>query len=552
MPPNTVKETEDILEPEAAEPGSPGLVLCFSGNRPYLLPFPLRNGALSIGRDELEARRIQDDRLSRRHVLVERTPDGAALQVRDLGSTNGVFLNGERLPAHTVTVAPAHAVLRMGRTLFLLVPNLAPFQAALDRPTARDGVVVGPTLHCIHKQVTALARSGQGLFLRGESGCGKEITARLYHQASPRSSGPLVAVNCATIPKELAERLLFGAVRGAYSGAVTDVPGYLQAAHGGTLFLDEVAELELSVQAKLLRVLETREVVQLGSTRPQAISVGICAATLRDLGEAVAAGAFREDLYYRIARPEIYVPPLRERLEEIPYLVSQTVEKAAGCMTSASLVEACLLRPWPGNVRELCAEVHAAAVLATAEGSEGVLPRHLMEQAGRRITARPAPRPPEPPPAPERIPEKAAAAAPPEEFLRAACDTLGIAHRTLRKLLAPEELRQVQLEFAQLAPKGPDFAERLRARVAEALFALLASRDFYQSEVAAALDTSRTTLMKLMDDLGLPRATELSAAQIEQARAQAGGDLEAAARLLRVSPAAIKKRLALLRMPSKT
>ncbi|HRI52547.1 MAG TPA: sigma 54-interacting transcriptional regulator, partial [Pseudomonadota bacterium] len=420
MLPSTLKETEDLLQNESEEPGSPGLVLCFSGNRPYLLPFSLRDGSVTIGRDELERQRIQDDRLSRRHIVVERTRDGSGLQICDLGSTNGVFLNGERLLAHTTTVAPPRAILRIGRTLLLVVPELAPYQAALDRPLLQGGIVIGPTLHAIHKQVAALAKSGQGLFLRGESGVGKEITARLYHQSSPRRAGPLVAINGATIPKELAERLLFGAVRGAYSGAVADVSGYLQAANGGTLFLDEVAELDLAVQAKLLRVLETREVVPLGGTRPQVVELGVCAATLRDLGAAVAAGSFRQDLYYRIGRPEVYVPPLRERLEEIPYLVSQTVEKA-GRTASAPLVEACLLRPWPGNVRELCAEVQAAASLAAAEGSETVLPRHLLEQAGRRITGMPVNKTLVPLSAPEPAADPTAALGPPEGFLRAAC-----------------------------------------------------------------------------------------------------------------------------------
>lgn len=553
MAAETVEETQDPSSrtpPSSTarpftERESPGLVLCFSGVRPYMLPVSLRDGSVELGRDELQRHRIRDDRVSRRHVIVEQAGDGAALRVRDLGSTNGVFLNGERLEPHAVSGAVSRGVLRIGRTLFLLVPNLLPYQEALDRPLVRDGIVAGPTLHAVHKQVAALARSGQGLCLRGESGCGKEVAARLFHVASPHQGGPLVAVNCATIPKELAERLLFGAVRGAYSGAVADAQGYLQAAHGGTLFLDEVAELDLSVQAKLLRALEAREVVPLGGTRGQSIQCGVCTATLRDLREAVSAGAFRGDLYYRIGRPEVYLPPLRERLEEIPYLIAQTIEQTPGLTASALLVETCLLRPWPGNVRELRAELQAAAALAAAEGSEVVQPKYLLTQAGQPLLPRPANPLSATPPAARPAPPSGAPQ-PPDELLRKACEKLGIAPRTLRKLLTGEELRRIQEDASPQDRDVAAFMTSLRARLADALFTLLAAQNFNQSEVAAALETSRTTLIKLMGDLGLPRGTELGAEQIQQTLARTGDDLEAAARLLRVSPQALKKRLAAL------
>lgn len=540
----TVKESDELPEEERAEAGSPGLVLVFSGTWPHLLPILLPRGSLGLGRDELSRLRIEDDRVSRRHVAVER--DAAELRVRDLGSTNGVFLNGKRLPAQAVAVVEPGkvAVLRIGRTLFLLVPDVAPYQQALDVPLVREGIVAGPALHAVHKQVAAIARSGQGLFLRGESGSGKEITARIYHQASPRCAGPLVAVNCATIPKELAERLLFGAVRGAYSGAVADAEGYLQAARGGTLFLDEVAELDLAVQAKLLRALETREVVPLGGTRPQSVELGLCAATLRNLRQAVTAGTFREDLYYRIGRPEVRLPPLRERLEEIPYLLQKTVRDTAGLMLSPAVVEACLLRPWPGNVRELCVEARTAATLAAAEGSDVVLPKHLDEQAGRHLeetTARPSAA------APANVAQSADSAKEPllpETVLRRASETLGLSQKTVLKLLPAGTLLAIFAEAEQQGLAPVERANRLHARAAEALLAELEARDYNQSELAEALGTSRTTLGKLMEDLRLPRATDLGAEEIERARAQAGGDLDAAARLLRISPRALKKRLA--------
>lgn len=530
----TVEEGATPQEKDAEKGGCVGLVLVFSGRRPYLLPLALQNGRIEFGRNELQDLGIVDDRVSRRHLALGPGSDGRLL-VRDLGSTNGVFLDGQRVGAEAAV--GQQAVLRVGRTILLLVPDLTPYRAAASRPMVQDGIVIGPLLQSLHEQVAALARSGQGLLLRGESGAGKEIAARIYHRAGPRSAGPLIAVNCATIPKDLAERLLFGTVRGAYSGAVTDAPGHLQAACGGTLFLDEVAELDLPVQAKLLRVLETREVVPLGGTRPQPLNLGLCAATLRDLREAVMLGSFREDLYYRIGRPEVRLPPLRARLEEIPHLIAEEM-RAAGRVAEPSLVETCLLRPWPGNVRELRAEVRAACARAAAEGSEAVLPRHLDDHAGQRLAAKAEVVPPAAPtPVNQRIPET---------LLRVAGEALGLAHKTVLKLLPPEVLLACAAEAGR---KGLDEEEQrrlLRTRAREALHTLLAAREFNQSQVAAALGTARTTLIKLIGELALPRAGELSVEEIRRAHAQAGGDLEAAARLLGVSTVALKRRLAQL------
>lgn len=546
MQSETVEEPDGLQTEDSPAVGSPGLVLIFSGTTPYLLPIPLAPGATELGRDELLKLRIEDDRMSRRHVVVER--DGAALNVRDLGSKNGVFCDGERLSAHAVRTVERGktSVLRIGRTLFLLVEDIAPFQEALQRPLVQNEVVAGPTLHRVHKQVAALAGSGQGLFLRGESGSGKEITARIYHEASPRRGGPLAAVNCAAIPKELAERLLFGTVRGAYSGAATDAPGYLQAAHGGTLFLDEVAELDYAVQAKLLRVLETREVMPLGGTRAQPVDIRICAATLRDLHEAVAAGTFREDLYYRIGRPAVRLPPLRERLEEIPHLIHQAMSTVGKLAPSSTLIEACLLRPWPGNVRELCAEVRAAATLALAEGSEQVLPKHLSEQAGRRIEKAPASPSVTAPSKEPRRPVSGSFVGLPEAALRRASEALSLTPKTLIKLLPASVLSVHFAEDERLNLLPAERASRMRACATEALLALLDAKDYKQSDVAEALGTSRTTLLKLMEDLNLPRAGELTAEEIARARAQTGSDLDAAARLLRISVVALKKRMAQL------
>jgi transcriptional regulator of acetoin/glycerol metabolism len=167
----------------------------------------------------------------------------------------------------------------------------------------------------------------------------------------------------------------------------------VQAAHGGTLFLDEIAELPLEVQSKLLRVLETREVLRLGSTRPEPIDVRICAATWRDLRAEVAAGRFREDLFFRMGQPEVRLPPLRERVDELPWHVQAVLDSCAPGRLRASVafIEACALRPWPGNVRELRAVVRRAAAAALACGAQTLAASDLAPRAGQPLRTDTAP-----------------------------------------------------------------------------------------------------------------------------------------------------------------
>jgi transcriptional regulator with PAS, ATPase and Fis domain len=274
--------------------------------------------------------------------------------------------------------------VRTGGSLFLLLADGAALQ---DRAIEVDGeLVLGPraraALDAVHRHA-----GSPSLLVLGESGTGKEHLARAYHQHGPRAGGPFVAVNCAAIPATIAERALFGSRRGAYSGA-EDAPGYVQAAHGGTLFLDELGELPLELQAKLLRVLESREVWSVGATRGVPVELGVVAATHRDLRAAVAAGAFRDDLYFRIAKPVVRVPALRERREEIPVLAARTAAAVAPALTlHPRLVEALCLRPWPGNARELVHEVRAAAHAALAAAAPAIHAEHLADDAGRPFAA---------------------------------------------------------------------------------------------------------------------------------------------------------------------
>ncbi len=247
-----------------------------------------------------------------------------------------------------------------------------------------------------------------------------------------------MAVNCAAIPAALAERLLFGALRGAYSGADTSTEGYLKSADGGTLFLDEVTELAPEVQSKLLRALESREVMPLGAARAQKVRVRFCSASNAGLRAAVAAGAFREDLYHRIARPSVRLPPLRERPEEIPALLHAIIRaRDARLEASASLVETAMLRHWPGNVRELIKELTAAAASPARSGAK-LTPRCLSETAGAAIAAAARNALAEPPPAaPARLDRDAVLATLERErgSVARSARALGVSRTTFRRWL---------------------------------------------------------------------------------------------------------------------
>ncbi len=374
----TARDSE-VEDGHAAAP-VPGVVVVWSDRAPRLIALRIPAAGLILGRETLAE--STDERMSRQHARI--TWAGDQVRIADLGSRNGTFVDGRQLASIEVA-APTPTVIRVGRTVALAVADVRRFEGAV---VTLDRGVIGPTLRAEWNAIERAARGGRSLLVTGESGVGKELAARAFHQAS-NVTGELVAVNCAAIPAGLAERLLFGARKGAFSGADRDADGYLAAADGGTLFLDEVAELDLDVQAKLLRVLETGELLALGAARPRPVQLRIVAATLRDLRAAVAAGRFRDDLYYRIGRPEVRLPALRDRLEDISWLVTEALA-ARGVPAHPSLIEACLLRPWPGNVRELNAEVGRAAQVAVEASRPAVRAEDLDEHAGRHVATAPA------------------------------------------------------------------------------------------------------------------------------------------------------------------
>ncbi len=212
-----------------------------------------------------------------------------------------------------------------------------------------------PAIQTVFAWIAKAAGSAANALITGESGTGKELVARALHFHSPRASGPFVAINCAAIPANLLEAELFGHVRGAFTGAVRDREGKFEEADGGTLFLDEVAELPLEMQAKLLRVLEDKKVSRLGGKGETSVDFRLVASTNRELEQLIAEKAFREDLYYRLNVLPVELPPLRERREDIPLLVSHFFKKfdAPTVRLSPEAMELLLAYPFPGNVREL-------------------------------------------------------------------------------------------------------------------------------------------------------------------------------------------------------
>jgi len=240
----------------------------------------------------------------------------------------------------------------------------------------REFVCESTAMRRVVETTAVVAPSNAPVLILGPSGVGKEVIAQLIHRWSPRAEGPLVAANCAGLPESLIESELFGHVKGAFTGADVSRQGFFRAAGGGTLFLDEIGELPLHLQPKLLRALESGQITPVGSDTPIQVDTRLVAATNRDLTEAVRAGQFRDDLYYRINVVELAVPPLCERSEDVLPLARQfSNEFAGGPVRLSPQATQCLLAyRWPGNVRELCNAIQRACLLCRGDV---ILPEHL-------------------------------------------------------------------------------------------------------------------------------------------------------------------------------
>jgi DNA-binding NtrC family response regulator len=361
----------------------PGALLVFSGNAPMLRPFPVAPGPVKFGRKDAPGFiGLDDDKMSDAHAEV--SFDGGTWTVKDLGTKNGSRLNGEKFQGGARS-APSGAVLRLGYSVFLLLDDVRKFQAGTV--TTDDGYVVGPALKAQHDQIATAALGGaKTLLILGETGTGKEYAARLFHQHAAKS-GPFVAFNSAGLEKQVADSELFGHVKGAFTGAVGDTKGLAHKADGGVLFLDEVGELDVELQAKLLRFVQFGEVRRVGSSDLEQVKLRIVSATNRVLERATTDGSFREDLYQRLADSIARLPPLRDRREEIPWIVDTVLrEHPTVRQAHATFIEEALKREWRGNVRDLIRSVNHAARTAAGEKDDKIRDSHLPDAA---VTARP-------------------------------------------------------------------------------------------------------------------------------------------------------------------
>jgi transcriptional regulator with GAF, ATPase, and Fis domain len=319
-------------------------------------------GTMLVGSSPSAQLRVSSRLVSRLHAELEVTPDG--LRIRDLGSTNGTRIDHVRIER---AYARLGATIWFGDRSFVLEAG-EPSKTALW-PAPKYGSLIGRsvTMRRLFARLDMVARTDSTVLFLGETGTGKELLARSVHEASPRAPGPFVVVDCTSIPEALFESELFGHARGAFTGASSARVGALEAAHGGTLFLDEVGELPLAHQAKLLRALEGREVRRVGENTHRAFDVRVLAATHRDLPRLVSQGSFREDLYFRLAVVPLRVPPLRDRLDDVPELAAAFYRGARGGELPEEILGELARRPWLGNVRELRNFCQRLAALGAVE-----------------------------------------------------------------------------------------------------------------------------------------------------------------------------------------
>ena len=304
---------------------------------------------LAVGSADGSGLQLTDATVSRRHASLERTAQG--VWVKDLGSKNGLFLSGSKVDGFLVR---REATFAIGSTLVHL-SGVPVGEARELRSAFGDALGQSAKMQELFEVLRSAAPSLTTVLLTGETGTGKEVLARAIHQQSARRHRPFVVVDCGSLAAALIESELFGHVKGAFTGAAASREGAFQSAEGGTVFLDEIGELPIDLQPRLLRVLESRTVRPVGSDTERPVDVRLVAATHRDLKAAVRAGKFREDLYFRLAVLTARVPPLRERVDDLPLLIHRILTSLGrpDFELSAALLDRLRTHAWPGNVREL-------------------------------------------------------------------------------------------------------------------------------------------------------------------------------------------------------
>jgi DNA-binding NtrC family response regulator len=400
----TDKRTDEMQTFDATRRDRPkgraGLVLLYAGEYAALpSAWPLGSATTVVGRDASADIVLAVSAVSRRHA--ELSLQNGEYVVRDLGSRNGILVNGH--PVEESVLEPLDE-LRIGDAVLKLVEegvdDYAAFRidgtlvgAARRRAPASSALVGGLQMDRILAELHRVAAAPLNVLLLGASGTGKEVVASELHRLSARR-GPFAAVNCAAIPGNLLESELFGYKRGAFSGAERDKPGLIRAADGGTLLLDEIGDMPHEAQAKLLRVLQAREVLPLGATTPEPVDVRIVGATHRDLGKLQTEGKFREDLYARLNEYKLSLPALFERKEDVFGLLTSFLARLgrSDLKPSFPYMTALLHHDWPYNVRELEACIKRSVALADGPV---LLPEHLPEAVTEAMEGygQPAPAP---------------------------------------------------------------------------------------------------------------------------------------------------------------
>lgn len=367
------------------EPRTEGRLIVTGGDT--VQSFALARDEILIGRAPECDVVLGADALSRRHARLRLAP---TITIEDLGSRNGTRVRGALIEANKPVPLTVGETFQIGRYHFLVTRTR--HDSGVSSVQAESLRVVDPTASAVNTTVRELAASSLNILILGETGAGKEVLAQTIHDLSKRT-GAFVRANCAAMAPTLVESELFGHEKAAFTGATQARVGLIEAANGGTVFLDEVGELPEPIQAKLLRVIETREITRLGSVTPIALDIRFVAATNRDLASEVAAGRFRSDLFYRLDGATLVIPPLREHKKRIGPLARRFIE---GTKRAHELDAEVLARleehDWPGNVRELKAVIERAVILA---GEGPLKARHLtitpVKPRGTTPLATPAP-----------------------------------------------------------------------------------------------------------------------------------------------------------------
>ena len=344
--------------------------------------FAVTRATSTVGRHPTNDFVVDDPRVSGAHV--ELTRSGSRVRVRDLESLNGTWLGKNRVVDVELALG---SEITIGDSLLRLESDENVTAPPIGESETFGHLVGRSTV--MRELFTLLERIGPkelAVLIQGETGTGKEEVARALHASSPRAAGPFVVIDATALPESLAESLLFGHEKGAFTGAHERQVGFFEAAKSGTVFIDEVGELPAILQSKFLRVLERREIIRVGGHTPLPIDVRVVAATNRDLRNAIDKGRFREDLYFRLAQVRVFLAPLRQRLDDLPLICAKLLARAGSdLMIDVDALDHLSSMPWPGNVREL----NNVLLRASAMAQEGIIRRQDVagEGEGFRGTA---------------------------------------------------------------------------------------------------------------------------------------------------------------------